>query len=303
MNTQKYPSQWGRRYHFDNVYNPCLSLSMVELYQAGEIIAGDGYEIPEHTQECAEISYVVSGCCDFYTDGQVFHAREGDVHVISPGRRHRIVADSTENLRMAYIGFYLHEEEADPARQALNAFYEDAPCQLRCDRNHLKAAVEQLLTEIYVSKDYSREVVDACITQILITVWRLFRYGPEESGQRVSDEARMERIVGHTVLRALRYIDTNIGQIENVSQVAGQLRYNATYLSKVFRERMGITMSEYIAGKRIEEAKKLLHDGVSVSKTAQRLGYASSQSFCKMFRRHTGQIPSDFSRKGKDNEK
>ena len=41
--------------------------------------------IAEGAQECAEISYVVSGCCDFYTDGEVSHAREGDVHVISPG--------------------------------------------------------------------------------------------------------------------------------------------------------------------------------------------------------------------------
>ena len=53
-------------------------------------------------------------------------------------------------------------------------------------------------------------------------------------------------------------------------------------------------MSDYITGKKIEIAAQLLADGVSVSESAQRLGYATSQSFCKMLRKHTGKTPSDF---------
>lgn len=37
---QDYAAQWGKRYHFDNIYNPMLKLSTVDLFQAGEIIAG-----------------------------------------------------------------------------------------------------------------------------------------------------------------------------------------------------------------------------------------------------------------------
>lgn len=297
MEMRYYPSQWGKRYHFDNVYSPLLELSMVQLYQAGEIIAGDGFEIPNHVQTCSEISYIVSGKCDIYTDDRVFHAKEGDIHVTAPGMCHRIVAEKDENFRMAYIGFHIRP---DAGQGELAAFYTAAPNVLKSNLHQLRGAFEQLLTEIYISRAYSLEVVDACITQILISVWRSFCLKETQNVQRISDEIRMERIVGHTVFRVLRYIDANLSQIENVGQVSRELKYNATYLSKVFREKMGFTMTEYIADKKIETAKKLLREGVSVGDTAQRMGYASSQSFSKMFRRYVGCTPSEYVRRKKD---
>lgn len=291
MEMRYYPSQWGKRYHFDNVYRPLLELSMVRLYQAGEIIAGDGFEIPNHVQTCSEISYIVSGKCDIYTDDRVFHAKEGDIHVTAPGMRHRIVAEKDENFRMAYIGFHIRQ---DAVKNAVSDFYENAPSELRCDPHQLRHLFEQLLTEIYISRDYGMEVADACITQILIYVWRAFHLKESQNVQRISDEIRMERIVGHTVFRALRYIDANLLEIQDIGQVAKELKYNNTYLSKVFREKMGFTMMDYISDKKIGAAKKLLQEGASVGDTAQKMGYASSQSFSKMFRRHTGCTPSEY---------
>ena len=266
---------------------------MVKLFQAGEIIAGDGYEIQEHTQACSEISYIVSGECDIYTDQRIFHAKEGDIHVICPGKHHKILAGSS-NFRMAYIGFYFHEKENAAPTTALETFFTTAPTELKNDRVQLKAAFEHLLTEIYISRDYHKEVVDACITQILVYVFRIFRYGENQSCQRLSDEVRQERIVGHTVFKALRYIDADPLAIQSVSQVAKELKYNAAYLSKIFHEKMGMTISDYITGKKIDTAAQLLAEGVSISETAQRLGYATSQSFCKMLRKHTGKTPSEF---------
>lgn len=294
---QCYPSQWGKRYHFDNVYSPLLELSTVKLYQAGEIIAGDGFEIHDHTQRCSEISYIVSGKCDIYTDDQIFHAKEGDIHVTCPGKRHRIVAEKEENFRMAYIGFFISNDPKNTLGAQLDAFYSSAPTVLKNDKYQLKAAFEQLLTEIYISQDFGTEIVDACITQILVYVWRLFQCGKATNSQRISDEIRMERIVGHTIFKALRYIDANIEQIENTGQVAKELKYNNTYLSKIFREKMGFTMHDYITSKKIEMAKMLLKNGSSVSDVAQKIGYASSQSFSKVFRRCTGCTPSEYMKK------
>lgn len=292
-----YPSQWGKRYHFDNIYQPLLELSMVRLYQAGEIIAGDGYEISEHTQFCSEISYIVSGECEIYSDGQVLHARQGDIHVVSPGKKHRIVAQKEENFRMAYIGFHVRPELA---QQPIGVFFEAAPSVLKQENRQLRGLFEQLLEEIYIFREYGDSVVDACITQILICVWRAFHLPEYGMNQRISDDVRVERIVGHTVFKVLRYIDANLLEIENVEQVAQELRYNPSYLSKVFREKVGCTMRQYITDKKIEMAKELLASGVSVSQTALKMGYSSSQSFCKMFHRCTGQIPSDVLRTGKN---
>lgn len=289
---QNYVTHWGKRYHFDNLYEPMLELSMVKLLQAGEIIAGNGYVIPEHRQHCLEISYVVSGCCDFYADGQVFHAGQGDIHVISTETLHKIVADEDNNLRMAYIGFTFQPD--DGRYDELRAFYQSPPKYLQNDRHHSRSLFEQLLEEIYAAQPYSREAMDACITQILIHVWRIFTQGGESGNRRIVEEARIDRIIGTTVFKTLRYIDAHINTLRSTSQIAEALKYNPSYLSRVFHEKTGMTLTQYIEEKKCETAKALLKQGMSVGETAARLGYGSSQSFCKMFVRCVGCSPTQY---------
>ena len=294
-----YEEQWGKRYHFENIYNPVLEFSKIKLLQAGEIIVGDGYEIAEHKQICSEISYVVSGCCDFYADGKVFHATQGDIHLVSEGMLHKIVTSEQDNLRMAYIGFCFQQKE-DEMKQLVD-FYSDPPQVLQNDRYFSRTLFEQLLYEIYAAQPYSMEAMDACINQILIHIYRIFQCGSEVENHRIVEEARLEQIIGHTVFKTLRYIDNNLHSIHSISGVAEELKYNPAYLSRIFREKMGITLQQYIEEKKVEAGKVLLTEGVSVSETASRLGYASSQSFCKMFSRCEGCSPTHYLKKKEEN--
>ena len=75
---------------------------------------------------------------------------------------------------------------------------------------------------------------------------------------------------------------------------ASQLQYNPSYLSRVFHEKTGMTLSAYIDEKKCTLAKELLKQGVNVGEVAERLGYASSQSFCKMFVRCVGCSPTAY---------
>lgn len=292
---RNYSEQWGKRYHFDNAYNPMLELSKIKLLQVGEIIAGDGYEIREHEQVCIEISYVVSGCCDFYANGKVFHATQGDIHLVSQGMWHKIVAGEQDNFRMAYIGFCFRK--SDNEMKQLADFYLNPPLVLQNDKHFSRTLFEQLLYEIYSAQSYSMEVIDACINQLLIHVYRIFQCGSEGENHRIVEEARLERIIGHTVFKTLRYIDNNIYDISSISKIAEELKYNPAYLSRIFREKMGITLQQYVEEKRVERAKLLLEEGMSVTDTAARLGYASSQSFCKMFSRCEGCSPTIYLKK------
>ncbi len=78
----------GRKYNFDNIFVPELKLPNVDVYQVGELIVDGEYGISEHTQLCNEISYVIAGKCEFYTNGKVVQASQGDVHIVAKGMRH-----------------------------------------------------------------------------------------------------------------------------------------------------------------------------------------------------------------------
>lgn len=283
---------WGQYYHFENVYNPVLEFSHIIVYQIGEIIIGDGNEIEEHSQHCMEISYVVSGNGCFWSEDNIYAAKQGDIHVVEKGKRHKIETKKNETLRMAYIGFSFTENIE--GLENLVKFYSNPSQFLRNDKQRIKDLFEQLLYEIYIEEEYCLESIENYCMQILIHTYRQFqKFSNFKWSPRMNDGNR-KGVVCLTVFRVLRYIDNCIECVRSVSQVADILGYNHSYLSRVFKEKTGVSLSRYIEMKKVEVAKKHLKSGKSIEDTALCMGYASAQSFYKMFIRNTGCSPSDF---------
>ncbi|MEN1936950.1 helix-turn-helix domain-containing protein [Paenibacillus sp. 102] len=62
----------------------------------------------------------------------------------------------------------------------------------------------------------------------------------------------------HTITTCLNHVSKNIYHEISLNNLATLLDINPTYLSKLFKQEVGIPFSEYIQRERVEEAKKLL---------------------------------------------
>lgn len=89
-----------------------------------------------------------------------------------------------------------------------------------------------------------------------------------------------------------RYIADHLEDPElGLSQLSRVFFVSPAYLSRIFRERNGVTVSRQITVARIQRARRLLDDGCSVAETARRTGFSSPQYFSAVFRRYTGTAP------------
>ncbi len=93
------------------------------------------------------------------------------------------------------------------------------------------------------------------------------------------------------------YVDTLYMQPIRVEEIAASLSLDRRYLSRLFKERTGGSIQEYIVTVRMEAAKRLLGRGTSVSETAQLCGYEDACNFSKMFKRECGVSPASFRKK------
>ena len=67
-----------KRYHIDNTFfTSPLKFGCFELYQLCDLACSSDYEVPEHTQVCHEITYIVSGKAVFGRNGKAFHVSSG----------------------------------------------------------------------------------------------------------------------------------------------------------------------------------------------------------------------------------
>ena len=92
------------------------------------------------------------------------------------------------------------------------------------------------------------------------------------------------------------YIQENYAMSDmSQNQIAAEFHLSAPYLSKLFKEFVGINFIDYLIYIRMEAAKSLLQQtDLKANEIAGRVGYNSFPSFIKIFKRYTGKTTGEF---------
>lgn len=92
---------------------------------------------------------------------------------------------------------------------------------------------------------------------------------------------------------AKEYIETNYDDSNmTIQDISKKLFVNQTYLRKMFKEEMNMTLSEYITKYRIEMAQHLIREtDEKLFQIAERVGYSDVSYFSKCFKKYYGISP------------
>ncbi len=158
-----------------------------------------------------------------------------------------------------------------------------------CIEHGMDIAISYTLSDIFIRK------IDAASTP--------------EAVRAISDEIRIEyctrmrdlskkQVVSRYVVLAIDYIRMHVQEPITVEQVANELSVNSSYLSKLFKQEMGKSISEYIRDSKIEIAEHMLRhlDDTSLQ-IANYLGFSSQSHFIQVFRKQTGMTPEEYRKK------
>lgn len=96
------------------------------------------------------------------------------------------------------------------------------------------------------------------------------------------------------VRQACNYIDANYMYSFQISSVANLVGIDRTYLARLFKQRMGISMQQYLIQTRLWHAAKLLAEGYRVSEASFMTGYEDSFQFSKIFKKYYGLSPQEY---------
>ncbi|QBD84570.1 response regulator [Clostridium tetani] len=97
---------------------------------------------------------------------------------------------------------------------------------------------------------------------------------------------------------ALSYIEKNFRKNITLNEVANYVNFSSTYLSKLFKNNIGINFNKYITKRRIKEATLILENkNISVNDLAFQIGYNEPSYFCKVFKKEKGVTPLEYRKK------
>ncbi len=220
-----------------------------------------GHSFGPHMRDYYLLHYVTRGCGVFFRDGNAHPVRQGQFFIIRPHELTTYTADARRPWSYIWVGFtgvLAAQLDILPPVVTLSTslFHEMLECERlrRCREEFLAAKLFTLFTQLFESAP-----------------------APNDYVRQVCD-----------------YIDANYMNPIAIGDVARLVGVERTYLAKIFKEKTGCSMQDYLIDTRLSKAAELLVRGYTVAESAAIAGYSDSFNFSKMFKRRYGVSPSAY---------
>ena len=91
------------------------------------------------------------------------------------------------------------------------------------------------------------------------------------------------------------YVRENYSRYISMQDAARAMNYSEVYFCRLFKQCFDQNFTAYLTRLRVKEAKKLLEDPrANIKDVSRSVGYSDSKYFSKIFKRITGQLPSEY---------
>jgi len=147
----------------------------------------------------------------------------------------------------------------------------------------------------YLLKPIDEKMLVAVLNDI---VYQLDNSKDEEALKTV--ENRVEKIEAHIHINkkiefAKQYILHNYSEDLSLTKIANATYINASYLSSLFKNEMGVSVIEYLTQIRLEKSKEFLKTTeMSANEIAYSVGYIDQSYFSRVFKKNTGMTPIEY---------
>lgn len=198
---------------------------------------------------------------------------------------------------------------------------------LRGEKNTALEMINEMLAHIYVYSNYDINAVKARLLELLVILSRAtieagadpsetFRLSEnfifqiksftdiDQLALWISDIVRRFIVqafdlaqIKHSdvVFKITNYIKKNCSEKVTLDSLAKEVYLSKSYLSSIFKQETGISLTSYITKVRVEKSKKmLLEHGVSLAVISCQCGFKDQSYFTKVFKKETGISPKRF---------
>ena len=240
--------------------------SDINPVQCGYETCESGHSFGTAVREYFLMHYVLSGCGEYKNGGRTYKVSRGQFFLIRPDELTFYKADADDPWEYVWLGFTGSETAA-------------------LDR--LESPVGKLPEEIF------RELVsmmnngfpewESMREEYLVTViYRIMAALSAHDGGT------------HYAERAENFIRTSFMEKVSIEGIAKSLSLDRRYLSRLYRERYGQSMREYLLCVRLENAARLLEGGYGVSEAAFMSGFEDRSDFSRAFRKKYKKSPAEY---------
>jgi AraC-like DNA-binding protein/quercetin dioxygenase-like cupin family protein len=230
------------------------------------------------------IHHVLDGKGTFQCMGSKYDIGPGQSFIVFPGELIRYDSDSEAPWRYRWIAF--KGTLADQLLSELGISQHHPVVQPVNPRR--TAAQFHRMEQVLKRADTSSDLESGGIIRIVLAGYVKEDRAPLPAGKAVHSPSEEQ------VERAIRWLTLQYAQPISIQHIAQALGYHRTHLSKLFKQYTGISPMQYLLKIRMDRAKLLLQEELTVEQVASSVGFADSLYFSKQFKKWHGCTPSEY---------
>lgn len=247
-----------------------------------------------HWHQCCEMLYIREGNGFVIVNQKTYEMKPGMLFFFQPFQLHKVYADVNEDApyvrtMMFFDPHYFHRALLPfRSRHALfERLWRSAhaePLDLRPHSDYL----EQVFALYNVKfKDGNGISEEEDMTMLLLHMLEAAVVG----GGMQKDAAIEIRPFSY-VERIMNWIEAHYTEEIHLEDIADHLHLSKFYISRLFQQKTGGSLSEYITARRIKQACRLLQNSEhSVERIAEEVGYPNASYFIRLFKKVIGTTP------------
>lgn len=240
------------------------------------------------------VSYVISGHRRTITPTCTYSYHGGNVAMSPPYLYHRTVPERNvpcESIMIKFTPDFMQPFKEAVGQNVLDELFEERVCSFP-DAAEKKIAkmFEEMDEEFQKGKPYREFILQGMLSRMFAAVWE--ERIPEQKADRTPSP------LTPPVVDALSYMEHFYSENPSLEEVARSVNFSAAYFSRLFREQLGMSYSEYLERIRLRHVSVLLtQTDKSIMEIAQETGYCHGNYLCGQFKKKMGMTPGEFRRR------
>lgn len=255
-------------------------------------------QYPVHVHEFVEILYITDGECQQTVNNLTYTARRGDLIFINKGSTHAFGSSGSYtyyNICFAPETVIQRVIDRENALDLLSLTAleeiqsEDAPIGRLTfegeERQWIEYLLKDMLAEYEAHLPERTAILESYMTVLIAKILRKAHVSPSTKG-----------VAFDGVWRALsEFIDENLTQKMTLEDLAQKCFYSPSYFSRIFKQKFGITLVDYLAKERAHLAADLLTSTtLSMEAIAEKCGFGNKSGLYRAFEKTYGCSPSEY---------
>lgn len=252
----------------------------------------ENYVYPTETHDFYELIYVEKGSLTCKIEDHEFSLTQNDFILIDPNKSHSYYLNEKQTSKNLIICFNSKSEILGVLKGKIvlsereKTFISDIIME---SRKCFVFPFKKKLVPLNTPRFGSQQLVESYIEQLLISVIRKTLDNKKEI-MLISNKEEFNQHLTEDIINLLK---ENIYDEITLDDVCNRNYYSKTYLNNVFKSVTRYSIMQYYNMLKINEAKRLLKKGESITSVSVKLCFSSQNYFTKVFKKFAGKNPSE----------